>query len=247
MKKLISALILTVILLTLTACNNEITVPENLADYKPVPTPENGWTSETVALVFYINGEPISYPFTAGSLGEDYSLVELTTKSWESSKGVIYYKKTALLSLDYRDKYSLDELPSVPVRAITIGSDPTSGKVDKKAASMIFFNGITLGATKDEIRAKFGDPDYELGELSWHYNRNREGLVEGAGMISYINFQFNSKGELFRFRLSFYTEEELQSQPEPDVPVESDTPAKSETPSEPEPPESNQEPIPPRG
>ena len=246
MKKLISALFLTAILLTLAACNNEITVPENLADYKPVPTPENGWTSETVAAVFFINGEPISYPFTADSLGEDYSLVEEATKLLDPSMGVIYYKKTALLSLNYRDKYTFDELPSVPVKSITVGSDPASGKVDKNAAAMIFFNGITLGATQDEIRAIFGDPDYEVGDLSWHYNRNREGLVAGSGMISYINFQFNSKGELFRFRLYFYTEEELQPQPEPEVPDDPKLPDVPSAPSEPEPPGSEPAPIPPR-
>ncbi|MCH5205452.1 MAG: hypothetical protein J1F09_00775 [Oscillospiraceae bacterium] len=211
MKKLISALLITTMLLTLTACNNEITVPEQLADFEPIPVPESGWTSELAASVFYINGEPIPYPLTVDSLGEGYYLNEKETRferTTDCVDSVLYYGKTALFNLNYRDYdmyWGFDELPSAKAFSIYTCRDK-GDKVNKKLASMLFFNGITLGATKDEVRAIFGEPDDIdpiTGEI-WEYFYKR---TENFGCIF---FRFNDDDKLYCIGLTYHTDEDIE-------------------------------------
>lgn len=215
MKKLISALLITTMLLTLTACNNEITIPENLADFEPIPVPEGGWTSETAASVFYINGERIPYPFIVDSLGDSYYLSEKDARIPVEAEGGgifgsdLYYNKTPLFVVSYRiDKgiwLDFEDLPPLEADSIHTISSVKNNKVDKKLASMIFFNGITLGATKDEVREIFGEPDRDMVSIMWTY------FDSGNEHFPCINFHFNENDELFFIELDFWDEKDFEA------------------------------------
>lgn len=215
MKKLISALLITTMLLTLTACNNEITIPEQLADFEPIPVPEGGWTSELAASVFYINGERIPYPFIVDSLGDSYYLSEKDARIPSNVNGGgiygsdLYYNKTPLLTVSYNIDNGIwmnfEDLPPLEADSIHTISSDKNNKVDKKLASMIFFNGITLGAAKDEVREIFGEPDRDTFSVMWTY------FDSGNEHFPCINFHFNENDELFFIELDFWDEKDFEA------------------------------------
>lgn len=205
MKKLLSVLLLAAVLFSLTACNNEIEIPEQFANFEPLPVPEGGWTSETAASVFYINGEPLPEPLTFDNFSSDYSLKE-DSVVLSGAGCTLCYQNKELLYLRYDEPYRFHEMPPALIHGITVYHGASAGKIDKKLASMVFFNGITLGATKDEVRAIFGEPDYidSITGSIWNYNYNRN------EHFPCIMFRFNEDGELFTMGLTFWGEEDFE-------------------------------------
>lgn len=147
------------------------------------------------------------------SLGEGYYLSEKETRfpspgSVNSYHSVLYYNKTPLADVHYgfEDDISrkVEDLLSQPIWSLyTCGEYE---KVNKKVASMVFFNGITLGATMDEVRAIFGEPDYidPIVGKSWAYYYKR---TENFNCIS---FQFNDDDKLYCIGLTYHTDEDIE-------------------------------------
>ncbi|MDE6710180.1 MAG: hypothetical protein K2J76_06810, partial [Oscillospiraceae bacterium] len=81
MKKIISAIVLLMILCTLSSCGTaEAAVTKSIdhAEIKTVEPPENGWTLEQLNNVLYLNGQQIQLPLMFSSLKDGYEIRDKT-------------------------------------------------------------------------------------------------------------------------------------------------------------------------
>ena len=122
MKKLISLALVSTMLLTFTACDNkenpDISNNFSLEIFEPIPVPEGGWTIETAAGVFCIDGKPIPYPLTVESLGKEYSIKKADTKideELESASTILYKNNIPILNLAYNGVKKFNQLQSAEV------------------------------------------------------------------------------------------------------------------------------------
>ena len=196
MKKLLSLALISAMLLTFTACdkkeNSSDTSTENSQSNQTsnsessssssepdstnvysIPVPEGGWTFETAAGVFCLEGKPIPIPFTIDAvidkLGSDYRTFEYS--AFISEEGIsttdLFHGDDRILRATYYNIKEFDEIPSAEAGGLDV-SYKVGGELNKAARKLVTFNGIKLGATKDEVLATFGEPSEYVDE-TWYY------------------------------------------------------------------------------
>ncbi|MCH5206139.1 MAG: hypothetical protein J1F09_04240 [Oscillospiraceae bacterium] len=213
MKKLISLALISAMLLTFTACdkkeNSSDTSTENSqsnqtsnsestsTSSEPVSTPGSGWTYETAAGVFCLDGKPIPNPFTIDALGSDYSIKKSDTKIEDGlCSTYLYHGKDKILYLVYYYNINkFDEVPSAKPSGITVLYEE-DGKQNEAARQLVSFNGIKFGATKDEVLAAFGEPYGDVGDSVWAYTD----AGTGRGCIGFV---FSEDGKVKTMILNF--------------------------------------------
>ena len=213
MKKLLSLALISAMLLTFTACdkkeNSSDTSTENSqsnqtsnsepssTNSEPVSASGSGWTAETAASVFCIDGKPIPYPFTIDALGSDYSIKKSDTEISDSGfcSTNLYHGKDKIFILTYNNIKKYDDISSATPKSISTyyeGMDDLIIPVQQ----LISFNGIRLGASKEEVSSAFGEPNNDKSDPRWTYkDSNSEGNC--------ILFSFNSDEKVNFMRISF--------------------------------------------
>ena len=199
MKKLLSLILCGAMLLTLTACDSKGNSSDNsiVQPFDPVPVPEGGWTYETAAGVFCLDGKPIPNPFTIDALGSDYSIKKSDTKIEDGlCSTYLYHGKDKILYLVYYYNINkFDEVPSAKPSGITV-LYVEDGKQNEAARQLVSFNGIKFGATKDEVLAAFGEPYGDVGDSVWAYTD----AGTGRGCMGFV---FSEDGKVETMILNF--------------------------------------------
>jgi hypothetical protein len=87
-KKLISAALLAVMLISFTGCGESddpteetaavSTLPPQVTEYVTITPSPDGWTLDTINEVLYINNRKYSIPFRFGDLGEGFTITEMS-------------------------------------------------------------------------------------------------------------------------------------------------------------------------
>ncbi|GAB5083024.1 hypothetical protein Osc1_22010 [Hominimerdicola sp. 21CYCFAH17_S] len=164
----------------------------NMSKIEPVAIPDGGWTVEAAAKVFYINGNQISVPFTIENLGENYSIKEDTTQILDSGDcgTTLYYNDIEILTLNYKDIESFDQLRNANVQGI---STYWKNKNDKYENNYLVFNGIHLGSSSEEVELSFGEADKKIDNALIYVDKDTQENV--------IGFLFNDNGELYSYSL----------------------------------------------
>lgn len=165
---LISIPLLTAVLLTAGCAQAEktdgqadISAVENMEEFEPLPIPEGGWTYEEVAKTVYINGKPISYPFTIESLGEGYSYKKKTTNIDEKGLGLttLYYENKPIATLKYRSAGDVRHLERESVdKLFILDVDDWNDPCDYE---MIKVNGVGVFDDVSAAKEAYGEPDFE--------------------------------------------------------------------------------------
>ncbi|MDR0919012.1 MAG: hypothetical protein LBM93_07135 [Oscillospiraceae bacterium] len=163
--KRISALGVVLVLLFLAGCQKENTKtadsPETTMpiSYHTLPVPEDGWNGEEAIKTFYLFGHQFSENFTIESLGEEYTINKKESTILDSGVCFIYlnHNKDFLnyFVLEYRNIKSFDEVYDKNPRGVTINIDDIPELFN---SNKIIFNGIKLGASKEEVETAFGTP-----------------------------------------------------------------------------------------
>jgi hypothetical protein len=167
-KKIIFILLSLAILFISTSCNktaidtiSEISVQtesqtEPPIEYKTIKPPEDGWTLELLNEVTYINGKDIDLPFCLNDLGEDFTIVELTSNNG-TRNALIYYKgKQAFYALsskagDEFDRYDI-------IDKFVLGLYENLSTLDLSAFMVI--NGTNLSSSMYDCYNNLGIDDY---------------------------------------------------------------------------------------
>lgn len=140
--------------------------------FEPVPIPEDGWTMEELAKTIRINGVPISYPFTIGSLGDDYRLVDAhhLLIAEPADSGFIEYKGTLIACVGFeKNSQNIEDNYEKEVRAIIAVEDEENPKYN----NAFTINGIGYGASPEDVKKAFGMPDENIG-TTYEYYENGE-------------------------------------------------------------------------
>ncbi|MCM1226758.1 MAG: hypothetical protein NC320_04945 [Clostridium sp.] len=168
--------------------NSESNTPT--AAFEPVPVPKNGWTIEELAKTIRINGIPISYPFTIGSLSDDYRFVDPNRVLIADpvNSGFIEYKGALIVGVGLERNSQIDDnYEKKVIRFITF--DDYEYPEYNNAFTI---NGIGYGASPEDVEKALGLPDKINSDLGF-YKYYEEGYEED-----------NDKGFL---TIGFYNEE----------------------------------------
>lgn len=151
----------------------ESNVPATETVFEPVPVPEDGWTMEELAKTIRINGVPISYPFTIGSLGEEYRFVDahhLLIAEPEDS-GFIEYKGTLIACVGFeKNSQDIDDNYAKKVRVIAALEDEENPEYN----NAFTINGIGYGASPEDVKKAFGVPNENTGTTYTYYENGKE-------------------------------------------------------------------------
>ena len=120
---------------------NDVSAEQNgteAAEIKTVEPPENGWTSEQLSEVIYINGVNYDYPISLKDLGKDFS----------ADESLILYKNQAAFGGSINDNEIYNSL-----------SFSISGNYSELPnKSLININGMTLENDREDLLLKMGEP-----------------------------------------------------------------------------------------
>lgn len=147
--------------------------------YETIPVPEDGWTTEKAASVFYIDGKSIEIPFTVDSLGDMFQLKRKGTiiEEYETATSYLYYNNEPFLICDYTGVTSFKQLSEKE----TVGICFASGCNIETHNQVVTFNGVKIGMDKDEVQIAFGEAD-KTSDVTWIYlNKTTSEPVLGFG------------------------------------------------------------------
>lgn len=133
-----------------------------------------------------------SVPFTIENLGENYSIKEDTTQILDSGDcgTTLYYNDIEILTLNYKDIESFDQLRNANVQGI---STYWENKNDKYENNQLVFNGIYLGSSMKDVELSFGEADKKIDNALIYVDKDTQENV--------IGFLFNDNGELYSYSL----------------------------------------------
>jgi hypothetical protein len=182
--KRISALGVVLVLLFLAGCQKEdantgTAVESESATTMPIsyytlPVPEDGWSGEELITTFHLYGHQFSKDFTIESLGEDFEIDRENSKVYDGGacSVVLKYNKKSIdfFSINYKDIKSLDEVYNKKSEGLNINVYQSQELYGKE---ILVFNGIKLGATKEEIETAFGKQTGGDGNSMFYFNKDR--------------------------------------------------------------------------
>ena len=173
MKKQICTLLLCGCLLCSAGCSDgeqassavEIVVDSN---FQAAPVPDGGWTFESLSETVRINGKSITLPFCIDQLGEDYVFDEASQVG--TTYTILYQGKPAF-------EVKLSETGTNDLRqrqVVTLGSsDPND---PSKVSGVMQVNGISEGATMQNVKEALGSPTKESDRSYTYQNTDGEGV-----------------------------------------------------------------------
>lgn len=121
-------------------------------EYKTIEPPEDGWTSELLNEVLYINGYNVGIPFTLKDIGWDKELIDVSySEDLMNFSGYLIKDDSisAVVSGFTNDEGIYDENSQIYFIIVDI-HDFTNYKDDNKNRNLINLNGIRLGDKIDE-------------------------------------------------------------------------------------------------
>ena len=158
MKKIISAIVLLVILCTLSSCGTAeaaVTEPIEPAEIKTVAPPENGWTIEELANTIYFNGQSIKLPLKIKDLGDKYDVNKDDIYFLGTSATVpLTYDNEIIAVLTLENCLKLDDVYDSNVSVIIL----SSLVVDENSNECVMINGLSLSGNKNDAISCLGEP-----------------------------------------------------------------------------------------
>lgn len=182
--KYFSVLLAAVLLCGMTGCdgNREFgsVSDESSVVFESVPVPEDGWTIETAARTVCIDGKPIEYPFTIGSLGNEFTINKNDTQILESgAAGTVLYKDGfPILTIELQNITGYDQINSAKPSGFS-SYYKDSNSIEENVHKIVSINGIQLGASKSDIESAFGQPESVSDRILSYKDRNTDKICFG--------------------------------------------------------------------
>ena len=150
--------------------SQNISSDNSIEDFEPVPVPEGGWTIETAAETFFINNKPISYPFAIDSLGKEFVINDKDTIIDDSGhcSTFVYCNDEIVFGATYERINNTEDILSANPKGISISTDENTNP-------NVSLNGVTLGASRDEVEAALGKPQNDQNDPLWAYVDSKTG------------------------------------------------------------------------
>lgn len=150
--------------ITLSDGNTIELVVENVDKQYGVTTYKNPavWSCDAICDALTIGGRKIEAPFTLEDFGTDYSLESETLDYDEHSKEIhtgLIFNQQKIGAVALEDCADADDTAGKTINMLALGPSPEEKPVD---FSDITINGITLGATREEVIAALGVPINEI-------------------------------------------------------------------------------------
>lgn len=176
--------------------SQNISINNSIKDFEPVPVPEGGWTIETITGTVCIDGKPIEYPFTIGSLDKEFKTNKDDTQIFESGAAstILYKDDIPILTVEFQNITNYNQINSTkPSGFSSYYEDSSSIKED--VSKIVSINGIQLGASKSEIESAFGTPNSISDHFLSYTDRNTD--------KNCVGFWLNDSDELYSFTVIF--------------------------------------------
>ena len=139
MKKFLAVLAAACLVFCMVGCQqNNVSTGIETAEMKTIEPPENGWTSEQLSEVIYINGINYDYPISLKDLGKDFSVDD----------SLILYKNQVAFggSINNNGTYN----------SLSFSISGNNSELQNK--SLININGVTLENDMEDLLLKMGEP-----------------------------------------------------------------------------------------
>ncbi len=185
---------------------------ERLTEPTVAPVPEGGWTAEELAAASSIDNVPLDLPLNLRAFGTDYCYPYGSFFDYDDSTRPSCFLSTTngynldkylIVGFDF-DVTEKNLTADTPIKEILCyNNGETSMGLDS-----IYINGITFGATLNEVTAALGEPDYRheksyeterTFELIQYYDKNT------GKSILLLNFRAPDDGsDPVLINISFY-------------------------------------------
>ena len=143
-----------------TEASSEVTINTY---HETMPVPEDGWTTDLISEVFYINGKNVPFPFTIEDLGEGFEWEYDSTSTNDEGKidvlSMHYHGQVFAFVTLINDPVYENELNSAKIRNVTFNYEGSE--------QLVFLNGITIGSKYDEVIKSFGENNIPQEDFSF--------------------------------------------------------------------------------